>query len=192
MSDVFHLTPSESVRVRSHSAEALEVEGTWGPHGSPPPKHFHPGQDERFEVLEGRLSTRVEGVERELSAGDVLEIPRGAVHQMWNSGGEPVRALWRTSPAGRTADWFAALSGLRESGRVGKDGMPGPLAFGAYLTEYSDVFRLAGPQPVAPPGAGAARTCSAARRATGRRPPPRARRALRPDPETAGWRGRRG
>ncbi len=151
MSDVFHLTPSESVRVRSHSAEALEVEGTWGPHGSPPPKHFHPGQDERFEVLEGRLSTRVEGVERVLSAGDVLEIPRGAVHQMWNSGGEPVRALWRTSPAGRTADWFAALSGLRESGRVGKDGMPGPLAFGAYLTEYSDVFRLAGPQPVVRP-----------------------------------------
>jgi hypothetical protein len=26
--------------------------------------------------------------------------------------------------------------------------MPGPLAFGAYLTEYRDVFRLAGPQPV--------------------------------------------
>jgi hypothetical protein len=24
--------------------------------------------------------------------------------------------------------------------------MPSPLAFGAYLTEYSDVFRLGGPQ----------------------------------------------
>ena len=29
---------------------------------------------------------------------------------------------------------------------VGRDGMPSPLAFGAYLTEYSDVFRLGGPQ----------------------------------------------
>src|ERR687898_539738 len=37
---------------------------------------------------------------------------------------------------------------LRRHGRVGKDGMPGPLAFGAYLTEYSDVIRLSGPQPL--------------------------------------------
>ena len=29
--------------------------------------------------------------------------------------------------------------------------MPGPLAFGAYLTEYDDVFRLAGPQPLLKP-----------------------------------------
>jgi hypothetical protein len=29
--------------------------------------------------------------------------------------------------------------------------MPGPLAFGAYLTEYRDVFRLAGPQPLLVP-----------------------------------------
>ena len=33
----------------------------------------------------------------------------------------------------------------------GRNGMPGPLAFGAYLTEYRDVFRLAGPQPVLSP-----------------------------------------
>ena len=26
--------------------------------------------------------------------------------------------------------------------------MPSPLAFGVYLTEYRDVIRLAGPQPV--------------------------------------------
>jgi quercetin dioxygenase-like cupin family protein len=146
--DTFHLTPSESVRVVRHEQEALEVEGTWGPGGSPPPKHFHPQQDERFEVLEGTLTSRVDGTERELKAGDVLEIPRGAVHQMWNAGDVPVRATWITSPAGRTADWFAAIDSLRSSGRVGSNGMPGPLAFGAYLTEYRDVFRLAGPQPL--------------------------------------------
>jgi mannose-6-phosphate isomerase-like protein (cupin superfamily) len=151
MSETFHLTPSESVRVLSHSEDALEVEGSWGPGGSPPPAHFHPAQDERFEVLEGSLRTRVDGAERELGPGDVLEIPRGTVHQMWNPGSEPVRALWRTSPAGRTRDWFADLSALRASGRVDKKGMPSPLAFGVYLTEYSDVFRLAGPQPLLRP-----------------------------------------
>ncbi len=148
MTDTFHLTPHESVTIRSHTPEALELEATWGPGGSPPPAHFHPGQDERFEVLEGVLRARVDGRDHDLHAGDVLEVPRGAVHKMWNEGEEPARALWRTSPAGRTAEWMAALHELRSSGRVGKNGMPGPLAFGVYLTEYSDVIRLAGPQPL--------------------------------------------
>jgi quercetin dioxygenase-like cupin family protein len=146
--DVYRLSPSESVRITHHSADALEVEGTWGPRGSAPPKHFHPDQDERFEVVAGSLRARVDGVERDLSAGDVLEVPRRTVHQMWNPGDETARARWRTSPAGRTAAWFADLDALRSSGRVGRNGMPGPLAFGAYLTEYRDVFRLAGPQPL--------------------------------------------
>jgi quercetin dioxygenase-like cupin family protein len=148
MSDTFQLTPGESVRITRRTPESLEVEGVWEPHGSPPPRHFHPGQAERFEVLAGALHARVDGREHVLSAGDVLDVPRGAVHQMWNAGGEPARAIWRTSPAGRTAEWFAALSDLRRSGRLGRNGMPGPLAFGVYLTEYRDVIRLAGPQPL--------------------------------------------
>jgi Cupin domain len=124
------------------------VEGTWAPGGTPPPKHFHPRQSERFEILEGTLRARLERAEHELRHGDVLEVPAGAVHQMWNEGETPVRATWRTEPAGRTAEWFGELDALRRSGRVGKNGMPGPLAFGAYLTEYSDVIRLAGPQPL--------------------------------------------
>jgi quercetin dioxygenase-like cupin family protein len=115
MTDTFHLTPSESVRVLRHEPDAIEVEGTWGPGGSPPPKHFHPAQDERFEVLEGTLTARVDGEERELHAGDVLEIPSGAVHQMWNAADVPARATWRTSPAGRTGQWFADIHALRES-----------------------------------------------------------------------------
>jgi quercetin dioxygenase-like cupin family protein len=148
MNDTFQLTPGESVRIRQQTPDMLEVEGEWAPHGTPPPGHFHPAQDERFEVLSGTLHARVDGQEHVLSAGDVLEVPRGAVHQMWNANGEPARAVWRTSPAGRTAEWFAALSALRRSGRLGRNGMPGPLAFGVYLTEYRDVIRLAGPQPL--------------------------------------------
>lgn len=144
----YHLTPYESVEIVNSDAQALEVEGTWAPSGAPPPRHFHPGQCERFEVLEGLLRARVDGVEHELAEGDTLEVPAGAVHQMWNEGDVPARATWRSEPAGRTAEWFAELDALRRDGRVGKDGMPGPLAFGAYLTEYDDVIRLAGPQPL--------------------------------------------
>jgi quercetin dioxygenase-like cupin family protein len=145
----FTLTPKESVTVREHAAELLEVEVTYAPGGDAPPAHFHPGQDESFELLTGSLCVRIDGAERSYRAGETFEIPRGSAHQMWNPGDEPVRAIWQTRPAGRTLDWFEGLDSLQRSGRVGKNGIPGPLAMGAYLTEYRDVFRLAArPQPL--------------------------------------------
>src|SRR5918998_3462122 len=100
MSKSLNLTPHETVTVREHSPDALVVEGRWGPDGSPPPPHFHPGQDERFEVLEGELTAVVDGEQRTLGPGDTLEVPRGSVHKMWNSHDVETRAVWRTAPAG--------------------------------------------------------------------------------------------
>jgi mannose-6-phosphate isomerase-like protein (cupin superfamily) len=145
------ITPHESVTIRSSTPEALELEATYAPDGSAPPKHWHPEQDEHFEVLEGRVRTRVEGDQHDLGPGEEIDIPRRSVHQMWNPGSEPARVLWRTSPAGRTEQWFRAIDRLHREGRVGSNGMPGPLAFGVLLTEYRDVFRLAAPEPVIRP-----------------------------------------
>ncbi len=148
MPETLTVTPHESLTVRDSSPEALEVEALYGPGGSAPPKHLHPAQDEHFEVLAGRLESKVNGQKRTLDVGDTLDVPRGAVHQMWNPGGEPARVLWRTTPGGRTIEWFRAIDSLHRSGRVGSNGMPGPLAFAVLLNEYRDVFRLDGPQPV--------------------------------------------
>jgi quercetin dioxygenase-like cupin family protein len=146
-----YLSPTESLTVREDTPEALEVEATYGPGGSAPPSHFHPAQDEHFEVLEGELTARVDGAERTLRTGDTLDISRGVVHQMWNASGEPARVLWRTSPAGRTLEWFSTLDALQREGRVDAKGRPGPLALAFYLNEYKDVFRLAvGPGPLVP------------------------------------------
>ena len=110
MTDSFNLTPGESVRVL-RDEPGHRGRGHLGPGGSPPPKHFHPAQDERFEVLEGALTARVDGEERELESGDVLEIPRGAVHQMWNAGERrPARPGGRHRPG-------APGSGSRRSTR---------------------------------------------------------------------------
>ena len=122
MTDTLKLTPTESVTIRSATPEALEVEAEYGPNGSPPPKHLHPAQDERFRVLEGALRVRVDGVERELGSGEEIEIPRGAVHQMWNPGSAPARVILETRPAGRTEQWFQELGGLQASGRSAATG----------------------------------------------------------------------
>ncbi|HYF27798.1 MAG TPA: cupin domain-containing protein [Baekduia sp.] len=138
MPETLHLTDTERVAVVTDDAERLVVDVTYAPGGSPPPAHRHPAQDERFEIAAGELHVRVDGEERVLRAGDVLEVPRGTVHAFWNAGDEEVRARWETAPAGRTLDWFRAISAAQER--------PAPLraaSLAAALTRYRDVFRLA-------------------------------------------------
>lgn len=139
-----HLTDTEQVTVVSRSADVLAVDVRYAPGGSPPPKHLHPEQDERFVLRAGRLRVRLGGKERELSAGDELAIPRGTPHTMWNAGSEPVLARWETRPAGRTLDWFEALDALHRS----SGGRADLLGLATLLRAYPDVFRLAGPRPL--------------------------------------------
>lgn len=149
MSETLKLTATEHVIVRRSEPDLLEVEGVYAPGGEAPPKHFHPGQDESFRVIVGGLKARVGGVERELRQGDTLEVPRGAVHQIWNPGSEETRVAWQTRPAGRTEEWFRGVDALQ---RAAGDGEPSPLAFGPLLKEFSDTFRLAvGPRALSGP-----------------------------------------
>ena len=132
------LTPHESLTVVENSVDRLVVDVTYAPGGSAPPTHYHPAQDERFEVRSGVLGVKFGEEKRELRAGDVLEIPRGTKHAMWNAGDEPATAVWTTSPAGRTLDWFRNLDAI--------PGKPGAVSLAPALLAYDDVFRLAGPR----------------------------------------------
>ena len=114
MSETLALTPSESVTVQDSSHAALDVEATYAPHGSPPPRHLHPSQAEHFEVLEGSILTRVNKAERRLMVGDTLDVPARTEHQIWNPGDMAARVSWRTAPAGRTLEWFRALDALQQ------------------------------------------------------------------------------
>jgi mannose-6-phosphate isomerase-like protein (cupin superfamily) len=143
--EVLRLTPGETVTIRSSSPELLEVEGRWAAGGKPPPAHYHPDQDEHFEVLEGTLTAKLDGEQRDIGVGETLDVPRRTAHQIWNRVDVDTRAIWQTRPALRTEDWFRSIDRLFREGRVGKNGMPGPLAFGVFLSEYRDVFRLASP-----------------------------------------------
>lgn len=115
------LSPQQTLRVVARTAEALDVESTWTAGGSAPRTHWHPRQDERFEVLEGELTVELGGgPPRVLRAGDTLDVPARTAHRMWNAGSAPVRATWRVTPALRTEEMFryidrgmSPLRGLR-------------------------------------------------------------------------------
>jgi mannose-6-phosphate isomerase-like protein (cupin superfamily) len=134
MSQELTIGPGTTLRVVARSEETLEVEATYSGGSPPPPPHLHPEQDERFKVVSGTVRTRVGQREETIEAGDELTIPRGTTHQLWNDQDVPAVVNWRTTPAGRTLDWFLELAALQR-GKPLKD--PATL-----LSEYNDVFRL--------------------------------------------------
>ena len=95
------------LRLVSIEPDLLQMEASYGGTGQFPPKHFHPGQDEHFEVLEGVVRTIVDGEERSYEAGDTFDIPAGTVHQM--AADPPARLKWEVRPALKTADFFETV-----------------------------------------------------------------------------------
>jgi quercetin dioxygenase-like cupin family protein len=105
----YRLTQEERVTVRMRTTDLLEAELCLEPGGRRPPAHRHPAQDERFEVLKGTLSVKIDGSAVRVGAGEALHIPRGVAHTMGAADGNPVRARWQTRPALQTERWWASL-----------------------------------------------------------------------------------
>ena len=136
------LGPAARLRVIRSDADELEVEATYAPGSAAPPNHFHPEQEEAFEVLEGSMQARIDGgPETTLSAGETLDVPRATPHTMWNGADAPARTRWITRPAGRTEAWFRTLDSFQRRTEAGET--VEPEEYTTALAEFEDVFRLA-------------------------------------------------
>ena len=147
----YSLHGGERVTVRERTDALLAMEAEWDPEETRPPAHHHPHQDERFEVLEGELTIQVKGQTRVLRAGETAEVPRGAVHRMWNASDRPARATWEVRPALRTEEMFAAIDRSRSFRAHPKGGGMTVLGAAPVLSEFSDEFRLTAPALVMKP-----------------------------------------
>ncbi|RMI29695.1 cupin domain-containing protein [Nocardia stercoris] len=141
MTTTWKLDDHESLTLHSCTTDRLDMVAEFGAGGHEPPAHWHPAQDEYFEVLDGTIAVRLDGRDLELKAGDTLRIPAGAVHQMWNPHDEAAHVRWQVTPSGRTAQWFRSIDALHRRGQVRASGRPGLLAYAVLLTEFRDVFR---------------------------------------------------
>lgn len=99
--------------------ELLEMESTYREGAALPAAHFHPAQDEHFEVLEGTVRTIIDGVEESHAAGEIFHVPAGAVHQMVGAAG--TRLNWQVRPALRTAEFFEGLYAGSAAARRGEE-----------------------------------------------------------------------
>ena len=132
--DTIRLGPRQTLTVLASGPDALELECAWQP-GTPPPTHWHPRQHEHFEVLAGELTVVVDGDQRVLRTGEVLDVPPRTAHRMWNAGPHACRATWTVTPAQRTEELFRTMATN-----------PGPLGKLGVLWRFRNELRLGSPR----------------------------------------------
>jgi quercetin dioxygenase-like cupin family protein len=122
----------------------LEVDVTYRPGSSRPPEHYHPYQEERFEVLSGTIHAQIGQDALIYQAGDSFLIPAGVSHWMHNISDEQGRVYWQTRPAFNTETFFTTIWGLARDGKIDEGG-PSLLQAAVIGREYAQEFRLTRP-----------------------------------------------
>jgi mannose-6-phosphate isomerase-like protein (cupin superfamily) len=97
--------------------DRLRIEVQAPPDMVRPPLHLHRHSAESFQILDGRATLLVDGVERVLRQADSLEAAPGTPHTWWNSGDGPLRFVTEFRPALRMQSFFETLCGLAAEGR---------------------------------------------------------------------------
>ena len=122
----------------------LEMESVFPCFSYEPPSHFHPVQEESFEVRAGELTVRINSEIRTFRAGERVMIKAGVCHSVWNAGSKDSLVCWKITPALETAEFLTILTSLANTGHGNGQGFPKfPLMI--YLNKrYRDSFRLAG------------------------------------------------
>jgi quercetin dioxygenase-like cupin family protein len=99
-------------------SEASFAFDTLFPPGTFVPPHFHPDQDEFIRVLEGDFDLWLEGDELKAGPGDLIRLPMGCKHGIFNHGGAPTRALFWVAPSKRLYDLFARIDRVADPNEV--------------------------------------------------------------------------
>lgn len=82
------------------------------PKGTFVPPHIHPTQDEFLYILEGKFDFLLDGKEAQAVPGDLVRLPMGIPHGIFNKTEQTLKCLFWVSPTRRLYDLFWALHNL--------------------------------------------------------------------------------
>ncbi len=82
------------------------------PPGTFVPPHIHPDQDEFLYILEGRFDFVLNGEETYGEPGDLITLPRGIPHGIFNKTDQTIKTLFWVTPSAKLYDLFWALHNL--------------------------------------------------------------------------------
>ena len=92
------------------------------PPGTVVPPHIHPDQDEYLDILEdefiylfeGRIDLWLDGRDFVATAGDVIRLPMGLAHGIFNKSEQTVKCLFWVSPTRKLYDLFWGIHSMKE------------------------------------------------------------------------------
>lgn len=97
--------------------QATEQAMSWHatlPAGTFVPPHIHPTQDEYVYLLEGRLDLVLEGRDFVATSGDLIRLPMGQSHGIFNKSDQTVKCLFWVAPTRKLYDLFWAIHSMKD------------------------------------------------------------------------------
>lgn len=76
------------------------------------PPHIHAAQDEFLYILEGRFDFLLDGQPAQATPGDLVRLPMGIPHGIFNRSGQDIKCLFWVSPTRALYDLFWELHNL--------------------------------------------------------------------------------
>jgi glyoxylate utilization-related uncharacterized protein len=84
------------------------------PPGTFVPPHIHPSQDEFIYMFEGRLELAIEGKDYSALSGDLIRLPLGISHGIFNRSDQAVKCFFWVTPTRKLYDLFWAIHSMKE------------------------------------------------------------------------------
>jgi quercetin dioxygenase-like cupin family protein len=107
----------------SRDGDVLHAE-VWTAPGGDVPSHYHPAQEERFEVLAGTVRFTINGKRIEARPGDRVIAPVGVKHSFRNTGDVEAHLLVEVEPALQLQGFLEEAAALARAGRYTRHGIP--------------------------------------------------------------------
>lgn len=100
-----------------HSEHSFAFDTVFPP-GTFVPPHVHPDQDEFIRILEGEFELWLDGAEAKAKTGDLIRMPMGSKHGIFNKSSGTVRALFWVAPSRQLYELFTHLDNLTDPQEV--------------------------------------------------------------------------
>ncbi|HVS28444.1 MAG TPA: cupin domain-containing protein [Solirubrobacteraceae bacterium] len=132
----------------SREGDVLHAEVWVEPRGDVP-AHYHPAQEERFEVIAGNVRFTIDGKRIEAGPGTRLVAPVGVKHSFRNTGDVEAHLQVEVEPAMALQGFLEEAAALARAGRYTRHGLPTrPAAIvelADLMVRYSDTTVMAFP-----------------------------------------------
>ena len=84
------------------------------PPGTFVPPHIHPTQEEFIYMFEGRFDLLIDGKDFVAGPGDLIRLPMGISHGIFNKSDQPVKCFFWVAPTRALYDLFWAIHSMKE------------------------------------------------------------------------------